>query len=76
MGADAAGTLRMGMPPVHHVPFFVLMAAGVQNPLPGKLRCKQEHVYRVLELIPEAKGATALIEAGPALKAAGACDCP
>ena len=70
-GAHAPVPRRVPVPPVHHVPFHILMAAAVDDLLPGPGRIQQKEIHAVLQLVPEAHRAAALIQAAPALQPAG-----
>ena len=59
--ADPPISVGQGVPPVHHVPLGILMAAGVQDPLPGQARIHRQQIHRILELVPEAVGPAALV---------------
>ena len=68
--AQAPVALRMGVPPVHHVALGVLMAASVEDALAGKDGGERQQIDRVLQLVAEAVGPAALIEAAAREQAA------
>ena len=70
-GTHTLVTLRMRVPPVHHVPLQILMAAAQKYLLPGIGRVDEHEVHAVLKLVPETKGAAALIQTAAPFKTAG-----
>ena len=68
--AHAALHSSPAVPPVHHVAFPVLMAAGVQDTLPGGFSVHKKNVDRILQLVAKADGAAALVQAAARFQAA------
>ena len=69
--ADAPVAVRVPVPPVHHVPLAVLVAAAVEDLRAGGPGIQKQEVYAVLQLVAKAECPAALIEAASGKQPAG-----